>query len=41
LQVYYADTQNSPRFLRALEYEESLPLYESSKLPTYQDTIIT
>lgn len=39
LQVYYVDTENSPRFLRSLEYEESLPLYESAKLPTYQDTI--
>lgn len=38
LQVYYVDTENSPRFLRSLEYEESLPLYESGRLPTYQDT---
>ncbi|CAO3652728.1 unnamed protein product [Mucor fragilis] len=36
LQVYYVDTENSPRFLRSLEYEESLPLYESSRLPSYQ-----
>jgi hypothetical protein len=36
LQVYYVDTESSPRFLRSLEYEESLPLYESSKLPSYQ-----
>ncbi|KAG2206691.1 hypothetical protein INT47_003633 [Mucor saturninus] len=38
LQVYYVDTENSPRFLRSLEYEESLPLYESAKLPSYRDT---
>jgi hypothetical protein len=37
LQVYYVDTENSPRFLRSLEYEESLPLYESGKLPSYQE----
>ncbi|KAL9549986.1 hypothetical protein MBANPS3_004954 [Mucor bainieri] len=36
LQVYYVDTESSPRFLRSLEYEESLPLYESSRLPSYQ-----
>ncbi|KAI8094579.1 hypothetical protein BDF21DRAFT_490060 [Thamnidium elegans] len=40
LQVYYVDTENSPRFLRSLEYEESLPLYESAKLPTYGDTVL-
>ncbi|KAI8644252.1 hypothetical protein BD408DRAFT_481438 [Parasitella parasitica] len=38
LQVYYVDTPDSPRFLRSLEYEESLPLYESNRLPAYQDT---
>lgn len=40
LQVYYVDTENSPRFLRSIEYEESLPLYESSKLPSYRDTTL-
>lgn len=40
LQVYYVDTENSPRFLRSLEYEEALPLYESSKLPAYKDMLI-
>lgn len=40
LQVYYRDTENSPRFLRSLEYEESLPLYEPNRLPSYCDTLL-
>ncbi|KAI8978072.1 hypothetical protein BDB01DRAFT_800672 [Pilobolus umbonatus] len=39
LQDYYLEDTNkpefSPRFLRSLEYEEALPLYECSKLPGY------
>lgn len=41
LKVYYVDTENSPRFLRSLEYEESLPLYEASKLPSYESPVKT
>lgn len=40
LQVYYVGTEDSPRFLRSLEYEESLPLYESNRLPSYNDTLL-
>lgn len=40
LQVYYVINaeESSPRFLRSLEYEESLPLYESARLPSYQNS---
>ncbi|KAI8988437.1 hypothetical protein BDF20DRAFT_855682 [Mycotypha africana] len=41
LKVYYADTVSSPRFLRSLEYEEALPLYDPSRLPSYHDSPIT
>ncbi|KAI8337326.1 hypothetical protein BD560DRAFT_413335 [Blakeslea trispora] len=40
LKVYYRDTESSPRFLRSLEYEESLPLYESTKLPSYENYLL-
>ena len=41
LRLYYFDSENSfPRFLRSLEYEESLPLYDANKLPTYHDTLL-
>lgn len=40
LQVYYVKTEDSPRFLRSLEYEESLPLYDSGKLPAYDPVLI-
>jgi hypothetical protein len=38
LQICYVDSSESPRFLRSLVYEESLPLYESSKLPAYPES---
>ncbi|RCH84823.1 hypothetical protein CU097_008433 [Rhizopus azygosporus] len=37
LQVCYVESpSNSPRFLRSLQYEEALPLYEPVRLPSYQ-----
>ncbi|KAG0166124.1 hypothetical protein DFQ28_004913 [Apophysomyces sp. BC1034] len=29
-----------PRFMRAIEYEESLPVYESDRLPSYDTTVV-
>ncbi|KAG0166126.1 hypothetical protein DFQ28_004911 [Apophysomyces sp. BC1034] len=30
-----------PRFMRAIEYEESLPVYESDRLPSYDTAIVS
>lgn len=40
LQVYSSNQENmpTPKFMKAIEYEDALPLYDPTKLPTYESS---